>query len=74
MRFLVSPRSRGECRVRLSVRCAVVDKRGDKECTQIGENGLSEPFWVNCVHCCDASRVGWNEGLDRHGVPAAPPR
>ena len=30
MRFLVSPRSRGECRVRLSVRCAVVDRRGDK--------------------------------------------
>lgn len=47
---------------------------GTKECTQIGENGLSEPFWVNCVHCCDASRVGWNEGLDRHGAPAASPR
>ena len=47
---------------------------GTKECTQIDENGLSEPFWVNCVHCCDASRVGWNEGFDRHGVPAASPR
>ena len=48
--------------------------RGDKECTQIGENGLSAPFWGICVHCCDASRVGWNEGLDRHGAPAASPR
>ena len=26
--------------------------RGDKECTQIGENGPSEPFWGICVHCC----------------------
>ena len=26
-----------------------------QECTQIGENGLSEPFWGTCVHCCDAS-------------------
>ena len=25
---------------------------GAKECTQIGENGLSEPFWGICVHCC----------------------
>ena len=25
-----------------------------QECTQIGENGPSEPFWVICVHCCDA--------------------
>ena len=48
--------------------------RGDKECTQIGENGPSAPFWGICVHCCDASRVGWNEGLDRHGAPAASPR
>ena len=47
---------------------------GAKECTQIGENGPTEPFWGICVHCCDASRVGWNEGLDRHGAPApAPP-
>ena len=27
---------------------------GTQECTQIGENGLSDPFWVICVHCCDA--------------------
>ena len=47
---------------------------GAKECTQIGENGPTEPFWGICVHCCDARRVGWNEGLDRHGAPApAPP-
>ena len=26
-----------------------------QECTQIGENGLSAPFWGTCVHCCDAS-------------------
>ena len=25
-----------------------------QECTQIGENGLSGPFWGICVHCCDA--------------------
>ena len=31
-------------------RAAVVTQ----ECTQIGENGLSEPFWVICVHCCGA--------------------
>ena len=29
---------------------------GTKECTQIGGNGLSEPFWGICVHCC-AARV-----------------
>ena len=22
-----------------------------QECTQIGENGLSVPFWGICVHC-----------------------
>ena len=27
---------------------------GTQECTQIGENGLSELFWVICVHCCDS--------------------
>ena len=27
---------------------------GTQECTQIGENGLSEPFRGICVHCCDA--------------------
>ena len=26
-----------------------------QECTQIGETGLSAPFWGTCVHCCDAS-------------------
>ena len=25
---------------------------GTKECTQIGENGPSAPFWGICVHCC----------------------
>ena len=27
---------------------------GTQECTQIGENGLSTPFWGICVHCCVA--------------------
>ena len=51
---------------------------GTQECTQIGENGLSEPFWGTCVHCCDAScdanRVGWHERPNHHDVPAALPR
>ena len=55
---------------------------GTQECTQIGQNGLSAPFWGICVHCCDASRdtnrdascARWHERLNRHGVPAAPPR
>ena len=55
---------------------------GTQECTQIGQNGLSAPFWGICVHCCDASRdtncdascVRWHERLSRHGVPAPPPR
>ena len=55
---------------------------GTQECTQIGQNGLSAPFWGVCVHCCDASHdtnrdascVRWHERLSHHGVPAAPPR
>ena len=47
---------------------------GTQECTQIGGNGLSVPFWGICVHCCDANCVRWHERLSRHGVPAAPPR
>ena len=43
-----------------------------QECTQIGENSPSEPFWAIRVHCCDASCVGWHERPNRHGVPAAP--
>ena len=44
-----------------------------QECTQIGENGLSEPFRGICVHCCDVSCVGWHERPNnRHGVPVAP--
>ena len=31
-----------------------------QECTQIGENGLSTPFWGICVHCCAAIRRGVN--------------
>ena len=26
--------------------------RRTQECTQIGKNGLSVPFWGICVHCC----------------------
>ena len=29
-----------------------------QECTRIGGNGLSAPFWGICVHCCDAIRRG----------------
>ena len=47
---------------------------GTQECTQIGGNGPSGPFWGVCVHCCDASCVEWHERLSRHGVPAPPPR
>ena len=35
---------------RPAVRAAV----GTQECTQIGKNGPSAPFWAICVHCCDA--------------------
>ena len=51
---------------------------GTQECTQIGGNDLSEPFWVNRVHCCDArvARVapppGWR--LCRGSNPHKPPR
>ena len=49
-----------------------------QECTQIGENSLSEPFWGICVHCCDvscdASCVRWHECPNHHGAPAVPPR
>ena len=30
---------------------------GTQECTQIGKNGLSAPFWGICVHCCAARIV-----------------
>ena len=35
--------------------------RGDKECTQIGENGLSEPFWGICVVAPSWAGVGAKE-------------
>ena len=35
---------------RPAVRAAV----GTQECTQIGKNGPSEPFWAIRVHCCAA--------------------
>ena len=50
------------------------ERPGTQECTQIGENGPSGPFWGICVHCCGASCVGWHERPNRHGVPAAAPR
>ena len=40
------------------VRAAVATQ----ECTQIGENGLSTPFWGTCVHCC---AVADNRGYAR---------
>ena len=33
---------------------------GAQECTQIDENGPSEPFWGICVHCCAVGLgCGW---------------
>ena len=32
-------------------------ERWGQECTQIGKNGPSGPFWGTCVHCCDARIV-----------------
>ena len=40
---------------------------GAQECTQIGENGLSTPFWGICVHCCDAG-VARADGGGRRSV------
>ena len=44
---------------------------GTQECTQIGENGLSEPFWGICVHCCDVADRRANAGVytDRRKWP-----
>ena len=44
-------------------RAAVVTQ----ECTQIGENGLSAPFWGICVHCC-AVGLGCGWPWDRNSV------
>ena len=38
-----------------------------QECTQIGENGLSVPFWGICVHCC-AVGLGCGWPWDRNSV------
>ena len=48
-------------------RAAVVTQ----ECTQIGENGLSAPFWGICVHCCDAAGRRGDAGVytDRRKWP-----
>ena len=46
--------------------------RGAKECTQIGENGLSKPFWGICVHCCDASRDTNRDASSLRQVARAP--
>ena len=40
---------------------------GTQECTQIGENGLSAPFWGICVHCCVAG-VARADGGGRRSV------
>ena len=40
---------------------------GAQECTQIGENGLSTPFWGICVHCCD-SRGSFERPWGRRSV------
>ena len=38
-----------------------------QECTQIGGNGLSAPFWGICVHCC-AVGLGCGWPWDRNSV------
>ena len=38
-----------------------------QECTQIGQNGLSAPFWGICVHCC-AVGLGCGWPWDRNSV------
>ena len=38
-----------------------------QECTQIGGNGLSGPFWGICVHCC-AVGLGCGWPWDRNSV------
>ena len=38
-----------------------------QECTQIGQNGPSEPFWGICVHCC-AVGLGCEWPWDRNSV------
>ena len=38
-----------------------------QECTQIGGNGLSAPFWGICVHCCAVS-LGCEWPWDRNSV------
>ena len=40
---------------------------GAQECTQIGQNGLSAPFWGVCVHCC-AVGLGCGWPWDRNSV------
>ena len=50
---------------------------GTQKCTQIGENGLSEPFWGICVHCCVAgvARAAPSRGWRLHrGVNPHKPR
>ena len=36
---------------------------GMQECTQIGENNLSEPFWGICVRCCDVVDRRGDQGV-----------
>ena len=38
-----------------------------QECTQIGKNGLSTPFWGICVHCC-AVGLGYEWPWDHNSV------
>ena len=42
-----------------------------QECTQIGQNGLSAPFWGICVHCC-AVGLGCGWPWDRNSVHRSP--
>ena len=47
---------------------------GTQQCTQIGGNGLSTPFWGICVHCCDTICVHCCDARLRRVARAAPSR
>ena len=44
-----------------------------QECTQIGQNGLSAPFWGVCVHCW-AVGLGWDRNSVHKWEDRASPR
>ena len=48
-----------------------------QQCTQIGGNGLSAPFWGVCVHCCNSRgscERPWGRRSVHRSAKMAPPR